>query len=168
MYEAYYWSVLRYARRRLPNDDAARDAAAEVFAVAWRRWDHVPTNDPLPWLYGVARNVIESEQRRQGRDQDLRRQLAELLPDSAEFSAAADRARLMETLQALSRLSPADQEVLRLHAWEGLSGAALAQALDCSTTAAAVRLHRARRRLQRGVGGARFQISAQPASEPAR
>jgi RNA polymerase sigma-70 factor, ECF subfamily len=168
MYEACYWSVLGYARRRIPDEDTARDAAAEVFAVAWRRWDHVPASDPLPWLYRVAGDVVGNERRRQGRVQDLTRQLAELLPSPDQEGVAADRGRLMETLEVLSQLSTADQEVLRLHAWEGLSGAALAEALGCSTTAAAVRLHRARRRLQRGMLESRLDVPAQPASQPAR
>ena len=52
---------------------------------------------------------------------------------------------------ALTRLSPADQEVLRLAAWEQLDTAALAYVLECSEVAARVRLHRATRRLQQVV-----------------
>ncbi|MGW2240634.1 sigma factor-like helix-turn-helix DNA-binding protein, partial [Streptomyces sp. NPDC001759] len=45
-------------------------------------------------------------------------------------------------------LSEADQEVLRLTAWEELGVDDLAVALGCGTRAAAMRLHRARRRLR--------------------
>jgi RNA polymerase sigma-70 factor (ECF subfamily) len=52
-------------------------------------------------------------------------------------------------MMAFRTLGEKDQEVLRLHAWEGLAGKALAVALGCTTGTAAVRLHRARRRLER-------------------
>ncbi|TCC57419.1 sigma-70 family RNA polymerase sigma factor [Kribbella pittospori] len=47
------------------------------------------------------------------------------------------------------QLSDADRELLSLVAWEGLDTAQLAAALGCSRNSAAVRLHRARRRLER-------------------
>ncbi len=49
--------------------------------------------------------------------------------------------------EALDRLSPADQEILRLAAWEELGAEEIAIALGCGRRAAAMRLHRARRRL---------------------
>lgn len=51
--------------------------------------------------------------------------------------------------QALARLRPADQEVLRLAAWEECTTAEIADVLGCTPNAAAVRLHRARARLRR-------------------
>ena len=50
--------------------------------------------------------------------------------------------------EALGRLSPADQEVLRLTAWEDLGVDEVAVVLGCGSRAAAMRLHRARRRLR--------------------
>ena len=32
--------------------------------IAWRRLDDVPQDDPLPWLYGTARNLVLAEARR--------------------------------------------------------------------------------------------------------
>jgi len=49
---------------------------------------------------------------------------------------------------ALARLSPGDQEVLRLTAWEELGVEEVAVVLGCGRRAAAMRLHRARRRLR--------------------
>jgi RNA polymerase sigma-70 factor (ECF subfamily) len=50
--------------------------------------------------------------------------------------------------EALDRLSPADQEVLRLAAWEELDAGQIAVVLGCGRRAATMRLHRARRRLR--------------------
>jgi RNA polymerase sigma-70 factor, ECF subfamily len=56
-------------------------------------------------------------------------------------------------MEALRTLSESDQQVLMLHAWEGLTGRELGIALDCSTAAASVRLHRARHRLNAALRG---------------
>lgn len=52
-------------------------------------------------------------------------------------------------VEALSRLSEADQEILRLSAWEGLSNREAAAALGISADAADQRLSRAKQRLAR-------------------
>ena len=48
---------------------------------------------------------------------------------------------------ALARLRPAEQELLRLWAWEDLAPADIALVLGTTTNAVNIRLHRARRRL---------------------
>jgi RNA polymerase sigma-70 factor (ECF subfamily) len=53
---------------------------------------------------------------------------------------------------AIERLRPVDREVLELVMWEGLTHAEAAQVLGCSTNAVAVRLHKARKRLQAELG----------------
>jgi RNA polymerase sigma-70 factor (ECF subfamily) len=135
--------VLRFLLRRLGDEPRARDLTAEVFVVAWRRLDELP--DPvLPWLYGAARKILANEYRHQSRQDRLHERLAGLAMDEHE-DLAAER---IWVLEALHRLSDADQEVLRLSAWEDLSGADIAAVLNCSNSAAAVRLHRARQRLR--------------------
>jgi RNA polymerase sigma-70 factor, ECF subfamily len=47
----------------------------------------------------------------------------------------------------LPKLSTADQELLRLHAWDDLPVSEIAFVLSSTETAVKVRLHRARRRL---------------------
>jgi RNA polymerase sigma-70 factor (ECF subfamily) len=56
LFEAHYALVLAFAARRVGRDQAD-EVTAETFLVAWRRLDAVPV-EPLPWLYGVARNVV--------------------------------------------------------------------------------------------------------------
>ena len=48
----------------------------------------------------------------------------------------------------MAKLSPRDQEVLQLIAWEDLDITDAAKVLGCSNTTCKVRLHRARRRLE--------------------
>ncbi|WP_233257810.1 RNA polymerase sigma factor [Micromonospora sp. S4605] len=52
---------------------------------------------------------------------------------------------------ALATLADLDQEILRLVGWEELTVSEAAQVLGCTRTTAAVRLHRARRRLNEAM-----------------
>lgn len=137
LYEEHYWAVLRFATRRLRDGEAARDIAAETFAIAWRRIGDMPAF-PLPWLYGIARHLACNEVRRALRAERLTTRLASEPP---QHDASAGEEGVV--LQTLGRLSERDQEVLRLSAWEDLTGAEMAQVLRCSNATAAVRLHRA-------------------------
>ena len=64
---------------------------------------------------------------------------------------------------ALASLSPADQELLRLVAWEELGNQQIAAVLGITPNAVAIRLHRARARfadaLARETPGRRPEIS---------
>jgi RNA polymerase sigma-70 factor (ECF subfamily) len=130
--------------------DAAQDVVSETFLVAWRRMPMLPDDEELPWLLGVARRVVANAVRARARDVRLDRHLRAALaagvgvvePDHAHALCARD-----EVLTTLAKLNPRDQESLQLVAWEGLDLRDAARVVGCSTTAFAVRLHRARRRL---------------------
>jgi RNA polymerase sigma-70 factor (ECF subfamily) len=147
LYERFYDEVLRYARRRVA-EDAARDIVADTFLVAWRRPDAVPEN-ALPWLLGVARNLVANESRRRMRAERLtRRIVAE--PRVAQVDLTGQPGESPVT-RALASLPAGDREVIALVAWEELGVAAAATVVGCTPGAFAVRLHRARRRLVRAV-----------------
>lgn len=156
LYRAHYWPLLRFAVRRTPDQERARDVVAETFTIAWRRRGTLPAGRALPWLYKVAGNVIANDRRRDEHVAATNRTLGGYsltdhqpdLAEQAEWSAVLD-----EVLQALHTLSEADRQVLMLHAWEGLNGKDLGTALDCTAAAASVRLHRARRRLDTVLNG---------------
>ena len=58
LFEANYNAIYRYCARRLGGSDA-EDAAADVFAVAWRRLEAMPDGDArTAWLFGVAHRVV--------------------------------------------------------------------------------------------------------------
>ena len=142
LFARHYAAVYRYAGRRLGADEAA-DAAAEAFTVAWRKMGHVPPEpDTLPWLYGVARRVVANAERSRRRRRRLAARAAEGGPAGAMDPDPAG------VLAALGALPAGDREVLRLAAWEGLGPQEMGKVLGCSPNAAAIRLHRARRRLE--------------------
>jgi RNA polymerase sigma-70 factor (ECF subfamily) len=166
-FRAHYADVLAFSIRRLGDRAAAEDATAEVFAVAWRRRERVP-DSPLPWLYAVASRVLANQYRstRRRRDLDL------LLTHEAGVPAAGDDPvdsldRRDAFAAAFAKLSEAEQEVLRLVAWEGLSSRDAARAYGCSPGAFRVRLHRARRKLAKHLAAA-GHLAGEPADEAAR
>lgn len=142
LFEAHYALVRAFAARRTGRD-LADEVTAETFLVAWRRLDAVPA-EPLPWLYGVARNVMLRQRRVSARQAKARELIARERPrpvvqDDGEHDAL---------WRAWEQLSDNDQEVLALTAWEELSVRDAARVLDVPASVFSVRLHRARRRLE--------------------
>jgi RNA polymerase sigma-70 factor (ECF subfamily) len=132
-------AITAYARRRGSRD--ADGIAAEAMSIAWRRLADVPRDDPLPWLYATARNLLLAERRAASRT------AAAGAPEPAapeselhELDPQLDR--------ALRSLCPADREALLLVAWEDLPPTQAARVLGVKPTAFRVRLLRARRRFR--------------------
>ena len=150
LYRREYASIARYFLRRGAGG-LTPDLAAETFIVAWRQrhqWHGLPTDRRLAWLYGVARNVLANARRSRQRSDALTDRLARPgAPTITDHSGAS--VQLLAVAQAFARLPEADQELLRLIAWEDLSLAQAAQVLGCRVRTATMRLHRARARLRK-------------------
>ena len=148
MYEVYYPDVLAYCARRVNRTDA-EEVANEVFAVLWRKIDTVENDHAAPWLYAVAYRAITNRWRGIKRQRKLSERLNGLgtrVPDAVE-TVVVRRDEDRQVLAAIARLKPADQEVLRLSAWEELTAPQIAEVVGCSVSAAEQRLHRAKKRL---------------------
>ena len=149
--DQYQTRILAYCLRRTSANDAD-DAAAEVFAVAWRRRDDMPNGpETLPWLYGVARNVV----RDQWRGSRRRRSLIEKAsgrrvpgPRNPE-EVVVEREDYRTVRAALDGLPELDREVLLLSAWEGLTYSEIAVAIGSSLAAVDKRIARAKQKLAR-------------------
>ena len=140
--------VRAYCARRVPTD-VVDDVLADTFAVAWRKFDDVPPDAVLPWLYSVAYRVIQHEWRSAGRLARLRSRTISLVerPSNAvadQFEEDDDRRKVLE---AASRLPDDDQEILRLTLWEEITPTAAAVVLGITADAAKQRASRARKRL---------------------
>ena len=145
-----YQQIYVYCRRRA-DEETARECAAETFLVAWRRIEAVPTGDrSLPWLYGVARRVLANRFRTQSRRRNLLSRLGGLAVQSPPEPEAVviRRAEDQEVVDALSRLRPRDQELLRLAVWEELPHKEISDILGCSAHAIDQRIRRAGDRLR--------------------
>lgn len=149
LFDACYSPLVAYARRRTTDPSEADDIVAEVLTVAWRRRAErnaaSSSSSELPWLYGIAANMIRNHRRSHGR----RLRLVERL-ESQPTAGQLDPSELAaSTLRdAFDRLPFDDQELLRLIAWEGLSHAEIGEVLGISTNAVGIRAHRARKKLE--------------------
>ena len=140
--------VRQYLYRRLTNNSdpasTADDLTADVFLIAWQKRADLPADEPLPWLYAVARRVLANFRRRRADVPVADLGALDAIDDNDPADLVTDDAALAA---AWSRLSPRDREVLRLAAWEGLSGDALGAALGIGAGGAGAALSRARSRL---------------------
>jgi len=145
--------VWRFLLRRTDRDTAA-EVLNDVLVVIWRRLDDVPTLEPLPWCYAVARGCLANATRGARRQRALAHRIAMLdpppptAPDPAselldDSGLAAEGVR-----SALRGLRADDREVLQLWAWEQLEPAEIAKVLGISANAVSIRLHRAKKRLR--------------------
>ncbi|WP_158274453.1 sigma-70 family RNA polymerase sigma factor [Cellulomonas sp. WB94] len=152
MFADLYPVVLGYAARRT-DWHVAEDIAAQTLTIAWHRGDVLPADRDgrCAWLIVVARNLLANSQRARMRaahlDVRIRAGLAAGVP-MVELDPASIVVDRIAASTAMRRLAPRDQEILQLVAWDGLDLTGLSRVLGCSTTAAAMRLHRARRRLE--------------------
>lgn len=145
LFESNYDAIFRYCVRRLGPSDA-EDAAADVFAVAWRRLEDMPEGDATKaWLFGVAHRVVGSQYRSRQRRYGLSARLQQTTTREPNTIPVGE---FDDLLAALDQLSTTDQELLRLSSWDGLSRAEIATVLGIKENAVDQRLHRARARLK--------------------
>jgi RNA polymerase sigma factor (sigma-70 family) len=142
----------RYCASRIGRDDAD-DVVADVFCVAFRdrgRFDAGRT-DALPWLYGIATNLL----RRHWRQESTRyRAVARAsVPEASAEERAIDRTDAHGYLDlitsTLARMPRRQREVLLLFALAELDYPEIAQALGIPAGTVRSTLHRARKRLQK-------------------
>ena len=162
LYAEHHARVYAYAVSRVGRQ-LADEVVSEVFLVAWRRLADVPT-PALPWLLTVARNTASSQFRGSARQRSISAEMrawvteAELSePDVAD--AVSER---LSVLTALAALPEADRELLTLVAWHGLKPNEAARVVGCSTATYFVRLHRARRRLERAMADPPERAATEP------
>jgi RNA polymerase sigma factor (sigma-70 family) len=155
VYDRYADRIHGYCYRRSASWHVAEEITSGVFLEAWRRRADVvvdPDAGVLPWLYGVAANLLRNHARSRRR---YERFLARIPgqgtePDfSEEVDGRVDRLAALEPLRrALASLSDDDRDLLLLGIAEGLTPTQLATALNVPAGTVRSRLSRARRRLR--------------------
>jgi RNA polymerase sigma factor (sigma-70 family) len=134
---------------RRAGQDAAGDLLGEVWLRAFAaRGGYDPArDDALPWLYGIARNVLREHWRAGSRTGFG--PAADVVDPWDEVIARLDSAAWAGSLTAAIRALPAgEREVLLLVAWEQLTPAEAADVLGIPAGTARSRLHRARTSLR--------------------
>lgn len=156
LFDRHARAVYNHCFRRIADWSAAEDLTSVVFLEAWRRRGDISgfeRDSALPWLLGIANNVIRN------RSRSVRRHRAALArmsampatePDYSDGVAARldDERRMAEILKLVKRLSTADQDVLSLCVWGGLGYDDAAVALGVPAGTVRSRLSRAKTRLR--------------------
>jgi RNA polymerase sigma-70 factor (ECF subfamily) len=145
--------IHRYLARRAGRM-LADDLTAETFLVAFRSRSRYALEQPdaLPWLYGIAANLLRGHQRTEVR---MYRALARAGADPA-FAGPDDRvpAQVSAAVEVralagvLAKLPVGEREVLTLVSQAQLTYSEVAQALDIPVGTVRSRLHSARKRLR--------------------
>jgi RNA polymerase sigma-70 factor (ECF subfamily) len=146
--ERIHGQLLRQTR----DHDAAHDLTAETFAQAWmvrERFRDEAGGSALPWLLGIARNVLLMSVRRRRLEQRAceRLGLRDRL-DGPPATAMPTDAWLTDLEALFEDLPDGHREALRLRVIEDHDYAGVAQALGTTPQAARVRVHRALRTLR--------------------
>lgn len=164
MYQEHARAVYSYCLRRTSTEEA-KDAMADVFAVAWRRFADMPNDDgALPWLYVVARNVLRDRSRSRNRRDRLFARMASQ-HDPAVEGPEPQVVRSSEheaVLAAMEKLSDKDREIIRLVEWEGLSREDVAELMYVSRSAIDKRMTRAYKKMARTLEVNESDLHATP------
>lgn len=151
LFEQAYAPVLRFIQRRV-HPSHAEDITSEVFLVAWRRLDDIPSDDDdaRAWLFGVARLTLLAGIRGEQRQRALAVRIAENSVGQPAMQGLDPDflAQRLDLGQAWNRLSAVHQEALALTIWDGLDAPRAARVLDISPVAYRLRLSRARKALR--------------------
>jgi RNA polymerase sigma factor (sigma-70 family) len=153
LFERHARAIYNYLFRRCADWSVAEDLTSVVFLDAYRRRGTVRMEDGkvLPWLYGVATNVLHNQRRSLRRHAAALRRLPPPEPQPGFGADAADRIdaerEMRVVVAALRSLSRADREVVGLCLWSELSYEDAAIALGVPVGTVRSRLSRARRRL---------------------
>jgi len=131
----------------------AEDMLSVVFIEAWRRRDQdLPPDKVLPWLYGIATNVVRNQRRSERRHAAALSRVPAVRPEP-DFARISDERvddewQAQGALDVLQRLPRREQDVFVLCAWMELSYEEAAAALRVPVGTVRSRLSRARTRLR--------------------
>jgi RNA polymerase sigma factor (sigma-70 family) len=155
LFDRHSRAIYNFCFRRTADWAAAEDLVATVFLEAWRKRGSVrvgPDGSLLPWLYGVALNLLRNHRRAQSR---LVGALHRLRGEAQEAGSSGDAAthaeaarRMRAVLDSVERLPRRERDALYLCVFAGLGYADAALVLGVPIGTVRSRLARARVRLR--------------------
>lgn len=147
VFDRYARTIHRFAWRRV-GTEGAKDVTAETFRIAFeRRASFDPERgDVLPWLFGIAANVLRSYRRAERRQLRAASRQKAVDTEHYEIEDRLDAQAAAPVLaRALLALSPDDRDTLLLFAWTDLGYDGIAGTLGVPVGTIGSRLNRARR-----------------------
>jgi RNA polymerase sigma-70 factor (ECF subfamily) len=174
IFDRHLQAIYGFCVRRV-GTGVAEDLAGETFLRAFHarsRFD-ISQTSALPWLFGIARNVVREQVRTVAhRERGLERlhTQAGISPTDSASLAADAREDLDAIARALLDLPEDEVETLLLHVWEGLSYAECALALGIPIGTVRSRINRIRRRLREHLsqGSTGERAATEPSILPLR
>jgi RNA polymerase sigma factor (sigma-70 family) len=153
VYDRHAAVVFRFLVRRVGRD-TSEELLGDTFRIAFERRDTFDISRPnaLPWLYGIATNLLARHRRTEAR----RLRAVERIAAAREHDSVADdaasavdaRARYRAAADAIASLPDSERDALLLFVWEELDYEDIAFALGVPVGTVRSRLNRARRRLR--------------------
>ena len=154
IFDRHAYTVRKFvvARLGLSRSD---DVVSETFRIAFERRADFETSagSALPWLYGIANNLVRRDHRSYSRRvaavqraDGQRNDASDAILDIADRLDARSGAR--ELAEALDTLNDGEREMLLLVAWEELSPTEAATILGIAPETARTRLRRARQHIR--------------------
>lgn len=160
IFDRHAAALLQYLARRVGASEA-EGLLGELFRIAFEsrsRFD-LSRPDARPWLYGIAANLVMKHHRNRSRHDRALGRLASARPDlsTATFEdrvvdADANAELLAAVVQAIDELPDIDREAVLLYAWQELSYAEIAEALEIPVGTVRSRLNRVRATLRELTG----------------
>jgi RNA polymerase sigma-70 factor (ECF subfamily) len=142
-YSEQYPDVVALLATVAGDVDVARDAAAEAFALAYRRRERITTMEaPSRWLYSLALDAERRRSSKQGRARALRRVLRRPPRPRVELVALIPEAR-----EAVGSLPPPQRTAVALRYVLDLPEAEVAEVMGVTRGEASATLLAARREI---------------------
>lgn len=154
LFERHAMAIYNFCFRRTGEWATAEDLTSIVFMEAWRRRDQTLAQEKvLPWLYGIAVNVVRNRRRQQARYAEVLRRVPVARPEADFTDEVAlrldDEQRMQSLLALLGKLPRRQRDVLVLCGWLDVSYDDAAYALGIPVGTVRSRLSRAREHFQR-------------------
>lgn len=151
IYERHAGPLEGAIRRRIGNEDAARDIVQEAFVRFHRaRMDFREGSAVRPWLYTIAFNLARDWGRKKGRRTVVEWNERDHPTEDQDFVVRQEDVERVR--EALSQLDDKHREVIDLHWFEGLSFPEISEITGDGVSALKVRAHRTYKKLRSMLG----------------
>ena len=151
IYRKYSADVYRFAFWLSGDSDTAKDITSETFMKIWIKKDDLHVETIRALLFVTARNIFLQLMRSKSRHTPIDNDIPDDAADPEEIVMGKDE--LSQVIRCLKKFPEIDRSALILKVEFDLSYAEISRHLGVSETAAKVKVHRVRQKLQKIMKG---------------